>query len=161
MARPKSQWQTAHVRLKRLYGARIEPVMSQKEFARLHGFGSQATVAQYLTGVIPLNYDAAAKFAKAMGCTITEICPEMANTLAYDIFPVLGKVLRRAALLVLALQFGGQPSDANAASHNAFSGEQQSGKNLTKSGTYYTFWAFLFRILNLSFGRIVQFRTFA
>jgi hypothetical protein len=115
MARPKSPWGHAHIRLRRLYDERIEPVMSQKEFTRLNGFGSQAVVAQYLSGAIPLNYDAAAKFARAMGCTITDICPEMANTLAFDIFPVLGKALRRAAVFVLVLLAPGfVPSDATA-----------------------------------------------
>jgi hypothetical protein len=120
MARPKSPWGHAHIRLRRLYDERIEPVMTQKEFTRLNGFGSQAVVAQYLSGAIPLNYDAAAKFARAMGVTITDICPEMANTLAFDIFPVLGKALRRAAVFVLVLLAPGfVPSDAKSATlHN-------------------------------------------
>lgn len=150
MARPKSPWGNAHARLKRLYSERIEPVMSQKEFARLHGFGSQAVVAQYLTGAIPLNYDAAAKFARALGCTISDICPEMANTLAHEIFPVLGKALRRAATFILVvLAPGFAPSDAMACTSHNTSASDKGAKDLTKSNTYYTFWVLLLHAAKL------------
>jgi transcriptional regulator with XRE-family HTH domain len=150
MARPKSPWGHAHIRLRRLYDERIAPVMSQKEFTRLNGFGSQAVVAQYLSGAIPLNYDAAAKFARAMGVTITDICPEMANTLAFDIFPVLGKALRRAAVFLLVLLAPGYvPSDARSETlHN----QSQTAFNSPKSLSLYTFVYFLrwlFRIPGL------------
>lgn len=121
ITKPKSAWSNAHITLKRLYDERIGDGMSQKEFGRRYRIGSQSMVAQYLNGDKPLNYDAAAKFAKALDCTIYDICPEMGDALKLEIFPVLGKALRRAAMFLLCVllqQFA--PSDALAmsTSHN-------------------------------------------
>lgn len=111
----KNYWATAHIRLKRLYDERITPVMSQREFGKLYGIGSQPMVSQYLTGERPLNYKAAGKFARGLGCTIYDICPEMAE----ELMPVLGKTLRRAAVLLLCtITQLFTPSDANAAGFN-------------------------------------------
>lgn len=100
----KSQWSGAHITLKRLWDERIAPSgMSQEEFGERYGIGTQAMVSQYLLGTRPLNYDAAAKFAKGFDCSIEEICPEMARTLAKDIIPVLRRSLRRRRLTMLAL----------------------------------------------------------
>lgn len=136
--KPKSPWGHAHVKLKRLYDERVPEGMTQADFGKLYGVGNQSMVAQYLGGLRPLNYDVAAKFARGLNCTIEDICPEMANNLAMQVLPYLGKKLRRAALLVLALQLGGQPYDANASLHNQC-GLDNGDKNLTNSSTYYTF----------------------
>ena len=111
-------WTTAHIRLKRIYDERVPPGMNQKEFGKRYGIGGQSMVAQYLNGAKPLNYEAAVKFAKALRCTIFDICPEMAE----EIFPVLGKPMRRAAAyLLFCLMPFFTPSDANAASFNIIS----------------------------------------
>ena len=104
-------WANAHLKLRALYDERVPPGMTQKDFGKRYGIGSQSMVAQYLSGARPLNFEAAAKFAKALHCTIFDICPEMAE----EIWPVLGKPLRRAAaiLLFLLAPFFAQ-SDANA-----------------------------------------------
>ena len=104
-------WANAHLKLSALYWERVPPGMTQKEFGKRYGIGSQSMVAQYLTGARPLNFEAAAKFAKALHCTIFDICPEMAE----EIWPVLGKPLRRAAaILACLLAPFFTPSDANA-----------------------------------------------
>jgi hypothetical protein len=125
----KRPWSDAHVVLKRMWDQHIAPTgMSQDEFGRTYGIGSQAMVSQYLLGTRPLNYDAAAKFAKGYGCSIEDICPEMARTLARDIFPVLRRRLRRAGTAVLALALTGlvQP-DARAIEHNFFCASDLTG----------------------------------
>lgn len=103
-----SPWNNAHVRLKRLYEARVPLIvdedtkerrpMKQKEFGEKYDIGSQSMVAQYVNGTRPLNYDAAAKFAKGLRCTIYDISPEMAESLQFEILPYLGKAMRRAAM---------------------------------------------------------------
>jgi transcriptional regulator with XRE-family HTH domain len=77
--------------------------MTQKEFGRVYGIGSQSFVAQLLNGVRPLNYELAAKFAKALHCTIYDICPEMDTAVRLELLPFLGKALRRVAVVLLAL----------------------------------------------------------
>lgn len=91
-------------RLKKLYEDRVPKDMSQAEFGSLYGIGTKAMVWQYITGYRPLNFEAAAKFAKGLRCTIADISPEMARKLKADILPVLGRVSIKAALaLVLVL----------------------------------------------------------
>lgn len=91
-------------RLKRLYDERVPSGMSQAEFGANYGIGSKAMVWQYLTGYRPLNFEAAAKFARGLKCTIADISPEMARKLRVDIFPVLGRVsIKTAIALMLAI----------------------------------------------------------
>lgn len=91
-------------RLKRLYEERVPEGMSQGDFGKRFGIGNQSMVSQYLSGHRPLNYDAAAKFAKGLRCTIADISPEMAKKIRLEIFPVLGRVSIKAALaLVVSL----------------------------------------------------------
>ena len=92
-------WRNAHIRLRRIYEERVPLGMTQKEFGKLHGIGNQSLVAQYLNGTKPLTYGAAAKFARALRCTIFDICPEAAE----ELYLVLGKPLRRAAAVLLCL----------------------------------------------------------
>lgn len=117
--KPQSPWWNAHTRLKRLYAERVPDGMTQAEFGRLYGIGNQSMVAQYLNGDRPLNYDVAAKFARGLRCKIDDFCPEMVNTLNHEILPYMGKIVRRAAMVLLgfALLQGG-PSDAKATTKN-------------------------------------------
>jgi transcriptional regulator with XRE-family HTH domain len=113
--KPKSQWDGAHVRLKRLYDAKVPPGLTQREFGKKYAIGSQSMVAQYLNGDRPLNFDAAVKFAEALGVTVYDISPEMGDYIREKLIPVLGKALRRAAVVLLAVFVGMfHPSDATA-----------------------------------------------
>lgn len=105
MSRPQSRWQDAHIALKRLYDERVPKNMSQEEFGALYEIGTQGMVSQYLKGTTPLNFEAAAKFAKGLRCTIHDISPEMARALQRDILPVLGHGILKAALAKAALVF--------------------------------------------------------
>lgn len=140
--KPKSPWNGAHVRLKRIYEERIGDSMTQKEFGRSSGIGSQSMVAQYLNGIRPLNYDTAALFAAALRCTIQDICPEMADSLREKILPVLGKALRRAAMVLLAIglyQFA--PSDARASSaFNIISAASAFSRQVDEFNTHCAAW---------------------
>lgn len=88
-------------RLKKLYEERVPTGMSQAEFGAKYGIGTKAMVWQYLTGYRPLNYEAAAKFARGLRCTIADISPDMARKLKTDIFPVLGRVSVKAAIALM------------------------------------------------------------
>lgn len=85
-------------RLRKLYDSRVPDGISQSDFGTIYGIGSQSMVAQYLSGHRPLNFEAAAKFAKGLRCTIADISPAMARRLRAEIFPVLGKVSLKAAV---------------------------------------------------------------
>lgn len=87
-------------RLKQLYDSRAPKGMSQEEFGKTFGIGTQSMVSQYLSGHRPLNYEAVAKFAKGLRCTIADISPELAMRLKAEILPVLGRVSLKAALLL-------------------------------------------------------------
>jgi transcriptional regulator with XRE-family HTH domain len=103
MKKTQQRWGDAHVKLKELFDARAG--MSQQDFAERHGLGSQGMVWQYLAGYRPLNYEAAAKFARGLGCRIDDFSPEMAESLREEILPVLGRAAKLAtkAAMVLAL----------------------------------------------------------
>jgi transcriptional regulator with XRE-family HTH domain len=119
----RHRWTSDHKALRRIYDARIGERMSQRDFAKRVGI-SQSMVAQLLSGDRPLPIDLAHKLARELGCTIEDICPPMAAYIREEVIPVLGKALRRAAVVLLAflLQQFASP-DANAAlSHNVFSG---------------------------------------
>lgn len=121
MKKSQDRWDGAHVRLKRLYDERAPKGMTQAQFGAKFGLGTKGMVWQYLTGYRPLNFEATAKFAKALGCTIHDISPDMAQTLRDDVLPVLGKALRRAAMVLLTIALQQlAPSDAYASSiyHN-------------------------------------------
>ena len=120
--RDRNDWSNAHVQLKRLYEERVPTGMTQKVFGRKYGIGSQSMVAQYLNGTRPLNIDAATKFAKGLRCTIYDICPEMSDYLRDEVYPMLGKAMRRAAAYaVLALGL----TLLSGFNNNAFSQVQQ------------------------------------
>lgn len=99
--------------LKRLYRARVQE--TQKEFAERHDIGGQSMIAQILSGAKALPIETAPKLARALHCSIDEICPEMAEFIRHELVPNLGKALRRVAVLLAALLFQQlQPSDATA-----------------------------------------------
>jgi transcriptional regulator with XRE-family HTH domain len=104
-------------RLKRLYEERVPEGMSQGDFGKRFEIGNQSMVSQYLSGHRPLNYDAAAKFAKGLRCTIADISPEMAKRIRLEIFPVLGRVSVKAAI-ALALFIPPYAADKAEASFN-------------------------------------------
>lgn len=126
----RHKWDTG-ANLRRLYEQRIGDSMTQKEFGRRIGI-SQSMVAQILSGDRAMPIDLAPKFAKELRCSIYDISPEMADYIKDELLPVLGKGLRRAAVVLLTLllwQF--QPSDALASvSHNIFSAPEHFAKAL-------------------------------
>jgi transcriptional regulator with XRE-family HTH domain len=120
----QARWGDAHIKLRRLFDERAG--LSQQDFAKRYGFGTQGMVWQYLSGHRPLNYEAAAKFAKGLGCKIDDFSPEMAAALREEILPVLGKSLRRAAVVLLAFllqQLASFDAKASGFSHNVDSGQ--------------------------------------
>lgn len=103
MKKSQERWGEAHVRLRELFDQRAG--MSQLEFAERFGLGTQGMVWQYLSGYRPLNYEAAAKFAKGLNCRIDDFSPEMAEALREEILPVLGRAAKVAAKAALFLAF--------------------------------------------------------
>lgn len=102
--KPDRRWGQAHIRLKHLYEERCPQGMSQEQFGAEYGIGTQSMVTQYLNGARPLNFEAAAKFAEGLRCTIRDISPEMDTALRERILPALGlKSWRRAAALAFLL----------------------------------------------------------
>lgn len=101
--RPKTSSGSAYLKLRRIYDERIGDRMSQAEFARRFGLGAQCTVALYLSGSKPLGVEAAAKFAKGLGCTVADFAPELAERFNEEVVPFLGKRLRRAAMIALSI----------------------------------------------------------
>lgn len=110
----------AHVNLKRLYDERIPKDLTQGEFGKKYGIGTQGMVWQYLSGRRPLNVEAAAKFARGLGCTIYDISPEMAEDLRQDVVPVLAprswwrRHLAKISMLLLAASPTLAPAPADA-----------------------------------------------
>lgn len=103
MKKSQERWGDAHLRLRELFDKRAG--MSQLEFAERFGLGTQGMVWQYLSGYRPLNYEAAAKFAKGLNCRIDDFSPEMAQSLREEILPVLGRAAKAAAKAALFLAF--------------------------------------------------------
>ena len=60
-----------------------------------HGFGTQGAVSQYLLGTIPLNLDAAVRFARALKCGIEEFSPTLAAKVSHISEPESYYGLRR------------------------------------------------------------------
>lgn len=89
--------------LRRLYSERVGESMTQAQFAKRYKIGGQSMLAQVLSGAKPLPIDTAQKLARALRCSIWDICPEMADYIHDEILPALGKGLRRAAALLLCI----------------------------------------------------------
>lgn len=64
----------------RLFQLRTE--LSQEAFGAQYGIGSQGMVWQYLKGYVPLNLEAAAKFAAGLGVELRDISPRLADKLS-------------------------------------------------------------------------------
>lgn len=79
----KSKIEPVHIeeaaRLKRLFDARS--TTSQMKFGADNEIGSQGMVWQYLNARAPLNLDAALKFAKGLGCPVSDFSPRLAESL--------------------------------------------------------------------------------
>lgn len=60
---------------------------------------SQPMLSMILSGERTITPRNAARLAKALHCTIQDICPEMASFVLDELLPVMGKVLRRAAAI--------------------------------------------------------------
>lgn len=130
-------WRT----LKKLYEDNVPEGMSQEQFGQRYGIGSQGMVWQYLNGHTPLTVEACARFARGLGVKIEDISPILGDALHKDIIPMLGKKLRRAALLVLCCTAGLLPQEADASTSPV----------LHKNTSQYTFsaiWRKLRSILN-------------
>lgn len=57
--------------------------LTQEKAADALGFNTQATISQYLNGSIPLNTDAALKFAALLGVKPEDIRPDLADLMNY------------------------------------------------------------------------------
>lgn len=101
-------------RLRVLYDQRVPTDMSQAKFGEVYGIGTQAMVWQYLSGKRPLNFEAAAKFARGLRCTIADISPELARKIKTEFLPVLGRVSLILAFVTPPLV----PTEAQARSFN-------------------------------------------
>lgn len=103
--------------LRRLYEQRVGDSMTQGQFAKRYKIGGQTMLSQILSGAKPLPIDTAQKLARALRCTIYDICPEMADYISDELVPALGKGWRRAAalLLFLFIPLLSVPLDAKAA----------------------------------------------
>lgn len=78
--KPLEPWQLEDAaRLKRLWGAK-KP-MSQQRFAAEYLDATQGAMWQYLDGRIPLNLDAAIKFASGLQVRVSDFSPRLAERL--------------------------------------------------------------------------------
>ena len=114
--RQDPRWPDAHVRLQRLWKERRPQGITQEQFGAEYDLGSQGMVWQYLNGYTPLNFEAAAKFAQGLRCTIKDISPDMDRVMRKQLLPALGisawgKLLM--ALLIAMPILGPAPSDAS------------------------------------------------
>ena len=75
--------------LRRIYDERVGDSMTQAQFAKRYKLGGQTMLSQILSGAKPLPIDSAQKLAKALGCSLYDICPEMAYYIEDEIIPAL------------------------------------------------------------------------
>lgn len=69
-------------RLKKVWDIRSRELnLTQLDASKQFGFANQSAVSQYLNAKIPLNLDAAAKFAKILHVSIADISPTHADSL--------------------------------------------------------------------------------
>jgi len=131
--KPESEWYVSP-NLKRLYKERIKAKgISQAQFAEVSGIGSQTLISMLLNRDRSITPQNAVKFCEMLQCTMHEVCPEMAEFMAKELLPHLGKALRRAAMLagmsIGALLFG-------AFDNNGFVATNR--ENSSAKTTYYT-----------------------
>lgn len=64
-------------RLRSVWDAKKKPLgLTQEKAAEAFGWTAQATVSQYLRGVIPLGLDVGLKFARLLQCPPSDINPD-------------------------------------------------------------------------------------
>lgn len=86
--KPLEAWQREDARrLRDLWDAKRPKLdgkpISQEMFAETYLDASQGALFQYVDGRIPLNLDAAIKFAKGLGVTVSEISPRLGESLRH------------------------------------------------------------------------------
>lgn len=69
-------------RLKKIWDEKSRPLqLTQLKAAKEFGYANQSAVSQYLNARIPLNLETAAKFAKLLSVSISDISPRLAEAL--------------------------------------------------------------------------------
>ena len=71
--------------------------MGQEKFGALYDLGGQGNVTQYINGHIPINLEAAIKFAHALNVQVSAISPTLGKIAAYvrpyDADPLLAQLI--------------------------------------------------------------------
>lgn len=84
-AKPLTQEQKADAeRLLEIFKARkehLEPGLTQSILADDLGFSTQSAVSQYFQGKVPLNVEAAVKFAARLECAVADFSPAMQESI--------------------------------------------------------------------------------
>lgn len=106
-ARMPPELKAEAARLKAIWNSR--PHRIQAEFGEVYGLGNQSNVGHYLNGRNPLNFTAAAAFAKELGCQIADFSPRLAAQLA-RISPVEIVALHTSAIPEHAMHEASAPS---------------------------------------------------
>lgn len=78
--KPLSEEKLAEARaLRALFQAysKTDGALSQELFGERYGLGTQGNVWQYLNGRMPLNVEAATKFAQGLGCSVADFSPAL------------------------------------------------------------------------------------
>ena len=75
------EWQQDAKRLKALFEQRSKK-LTQEEFGKKYGIGTQAMVSHYLNGAAPLTKKAANKFSIGLGVSVAEFSPLLAGSIA-------------------------------------------------------------------------------
>lgn len=140
--KPESEWYVSP-ELKRIYQERVKDKgITQAEFAKRSGIGTQTLISMLLNRDRSITPQNAVKFCQSLHCTIYDVCPEMGEFLTKELFPYLGKALRKAAMFG-ALSIGGLLSGAF--DNNTFAATY--GRNLPIESTYCTMRAKFYRFL--------------
>ena len=79
--KPLEPWQLDEAKRLKMIFENHPGKLTQDEFAARYGLGTQGLVWQYLNGIIPLNIEAAIKFARALNCKIEDFSPSLAAVL--------------------------------------------------------------------------------
>lgn len=81
-------------RLRKIWDSKKDSLsLSQQDVANAFGIANQTAISQYLNGKIPLNLEAAIKFAKVLEVSIREISPRHAQWVFSATDKVLGDAL--------------------------------------------------------------------
>lgn len=106
-------------RLKAIYIAKKRELhLTQESLAAACGWESQGTVSQYLNGRIPLNVDAAVKFARHLGVSVSDFSESIANNL-YALRDADHTTAKNAVSVLLSDSRSGQPVPAESNAETA------------------------------------------